>query len=214
MSMGQGSLYNTSAKQKINTKSSTETEVVSTDDCMPQMMWTKYFLEGQDYVCRHELQQDNTSAMRLEINGKASSGKRTKHMDVRYFFIKDRVDAGDLTIHHCPTADMVGDFFTKPLQGAAFIRFKNLIMGNVPHDFSANTIKQAFDTATPRSVLGDVPRSGKPKNGSGTEGLEEAQPGEKPLGAAMRKIGAEEGWTLVKRSRTDKVERTRSIGPH
>ena len=63
-------------------------------------------------------------------------------------------------------------------------------------------------------LLGDVPRSGKPKNGSGTEGLEEAQPGEKPLGAAMRKIGAEEGWTLVKRSRTDKVERTRSIGPH
>ena len=110
MSMGRGSLYNTSVKQKINTKSSTETKVVSTDDCMPQMMWTKYFLEGQDYVCRHELQQDNTSAMRLEINGKTSSGKRTKHMAVRYFFIKDHVDAGDLTIHHCPTADMVGDF--------------------------------------------------------------------------------------------------------
>ena len=77
-------------------------------------------------------------------------------------------------------------------------------MGNVEHDFSISTTEQAFDTATPRNVLGDVPRSEKPKNGSGTEGLGEAQPGEKPLGTVMRKIGTEEGWTVVKRSRDRK----------
>ena len=80
MSMGQGSIYNTSSKQKINTKSSTENKVVFTDDCMPKMMGTKFFLESQGYAYEHQLQQYNTSAMRLEINGNASSGKRTKHM--------------------------------------------------------------------------------------------------------------------------------------
>ena len=135
MSMGRGSIHNTSQKQKINIKSSTETEVVSTDDCLPQIMWTKYFLNRQGYSCEHKLQHDSTSAMRLEINSKASIGKRTKHMAVQYFFIKDRLDTGNITIHHFPTAEMMGGFFTKPLQGAAFIRFRDLIMGKVAHDF-------------------------------------------------------------------------------
>ena len=132
--MGRGSISITSHK-KINTKSSMETEVVSTDDCLPQIMWTKYFLDGQGYSCEPELQHDNTSAMRLEINGKASSGKHTKHMVVQYLFIKDRVDTGGITIYHCPTAEMVWGFFTKPLQGESFIRFMDLIMGKVAHDF-------------------------------------------------------------------------------
>ena len=92
------SIYNTLQKQKINTKSSIETEVVSTEDYVPQVMWTKYFLDNQGYRCEHELQQNNTSRMRLDINGKASSGKRIKHMTGRYFFIKDCVDAGDITM--------------------------------------------------------------------------------------------------------------------
>ena len=82
MSIRQGSIYNTSQKQKINTKISTETEVVSTYNCIPQVIWTKYLLDGQGYTCEYELQQDNTSAIRLDINGKVSSGKRTKHMAV------------------------------------------------------------------------------------------------------------------------------------
>ena len=199
MSMGQGSIYNTSSKQKINTKSSTETEVVSTDDVMPQMLWTKYFLDAQGYTCSHQLQQDNTSAMRLELNGKASSGKRTKHMAVRYFFIKDRVDAGDLTIHHCPTGDMVGDFFTKPLQGAAFIKFRDLIMGNVAHDFTQES-KQMLGPSSPRSVLGDIPRINdeeKPNKGSGPEGLNKSA-GPEGLNKNARDERANQDWTLVK----------------
>ena len=120
--------------------------MVSTNDCLPQIISTKYFLDGQGYSCEHKLKQDNTSAMRLEINGRASSGKRTKQMAVRYLFITDRMDAGDITINHCPAAEMVGDFFTKPLQGADFIRFRDLIMGKVAHNFSTTLPKQAFDT--------------------------------------------------------------------
>jgi hypothetical protein len=65
---------------------------VGADDAIPQMMWTRYFLEGQGYnVDKCILNQDNMSAMLLETNGKQSSSKRTKHIIVRYFFIKDRV---------------------------------------------------------------------------------------------------------------------------
>ena len=76
--------------------------------------------------------QDNKAAMLLEKNGKASSGKRTKHINVRYFFVTDRIAKGEVKVEWCPTEDMTGDFWTKPLQGAQFRRFRDLIMGVVP----------------------------------------------------------------------------------
>ena len=53
--------------------------------------------------------------MRLELNGKRSSSKRTRHLNIRYFYITDQLDQGWLTVRHCQTEDTIGDFFTKPL---------------------------------------------------------------------------------------------------
>ena len=131
--MGKGAIYGTSTRQRLNTKSSTEAELVGADDVMPQLLWTRYFLEAQGYEVRaNVLYQDNQSAMLLEKNGRASSGKRTRHINIRYFFVHDRVDAGEVSIQYCPTGDMLADYFTKPLQGSKFQQFRNLIMNVNP----------------------------------------------------------------------------------
>ena len=125
MSMGRGALYSSSTRQKLNTKSSTEAELVGVNDLMQQILWTRYFLESQGYEVRDNIvHQDNQSAILMEQKGKGSSSKRTRHINVRYFFVTDRVAAKELSINHCPTGEMTGDFFTKPLQGAQFIRFR------------------------------------------------------------------------------------------
>ena len=67
----------------------------------------------------------------LEKNGKSSSGKRTKHINIRYFFVTHRIKKGEVTVDWCPTYDMTGDFFTKPNQGWVFRRFRDMIMGVV-----------------------------------------------------------------------------------
>ena len=77
--------------------------------------------------------QDNESAILLETNGKGSSGKRTRHMNIRYFFVADVQERKQITMTYCPTDEMIGDFFTKPLQGAKFRRFRNIIM-NIAED--------------------------------------------------------------------------------
>ncbi len=77
------------------------------------------------------LLQDNKSSILLERNGKASSGKRTRHINIRYFFITDRVNMKKVSIEWCPTKDMVADFMTKPLQGSHFKGLRNIIMGKV-----------------------------------------------------------------------------------
>ncbi len=67
--------------------------------------------------------------MLLEKKGKSSSGKRTRHINIQYCFITDRVNMKEVEIEWCPTKEMVADFMTKPLQGSHFRRLRNLIMG-------------------------------------------------------------------------------------
>ena len=130
--MGKGSVYSSSTRQKLNTKSSTEAELVGVDDAMPTIIWSRRFLKEQGYhVSDNVVYQDNQSAMLLERNGRASSGRRTRHIDIRYFFVTNRIKSGELRVEHCPTDKMVADFFTKPLQGKAFREMRQRIL-NLP----------------------------------------------------------------------------------
>ena len=130
MSFGTGGIICKSTKQKLNTKSSTEAEFVGASDYLPNTLWVKMFLEAQGYKIQESFfEQDNESAIKLEKNGRISAGPKSRHINIRYFWIKDRsVDEG-ITIRHCPTLEMLGDFFTKPLQGNLFRTFRNVLLG-------------------------------------------------------------------------------------
>eukprot|EP00957_Ditylum_brightwellii_P016029 1208046-Ditylum_brightwellii.AAC.1 len=106
-----------------------EAELVGLDDLMPQVIWTRYFFEAQGYTVKDNIiYQDNESAIWLEKNGKGSSSKRTRHIDICYFFVTDRIAADDLTIEYCHTGMMIGNFFTKALQSKAFCTFRDMVM--------------------------------------------------------------------------------------
>ena len=111
-------------------RSSTECELVGIDDAATMIFWTKLFLEAQGYnIEKNIIYQDNKSAILLETNGKKSSSRRTRALNIRYFFITDQVEKGNADIEYCGTDDMIGDFFTKPLQGEKFRKFRDSIMG-------------------------------------------------------------------------------------
>jgi len=128
--LGKGSVNTISAKQKLNTKSSTEAELVGADDAVTPALWMKLFLEAQGYEVEVIVYQDNTSTIQLENNGKESSGKRTRHLNIRYFFITDCIKKKLLRVEYCPTDDMIGDFPSKPLQGRKFKKHCRLIMNS------------------------------------------------------------------------------------
>jgi hypothetical protein len=133
MTLGQGAIYAMSCQQKLNTKSSTEGELVGVSDAMSQILWTRYFLEVQGYsIPDSVVYQDNQSAMLLEKNGRASSSKQTWHINIRYFFVTNQIANKELSVQYCPTCDMIADFYTKPLQGALFHYLCNQIMNNDP----------------------------------------------------------------------------------
>ena len=159
---GLGAALSMSTKQKINTKSSTEAELVGVDDSLPFNIWCLYFLQEQGYRGQSSnpqdaqelkflgdkniLYQDNTSSIKLETNGKASSTKRTRHINIRYFLVTDKIQKGEInTVECCPTEEMIADYFTKPLQGGQFKRFRNQIMGLSEEEFTA--YKMAYEAA-------------------------------------------------------------------
>ena len=75
-------------RKKINTKSSTEAELVGVADVMPMVLWKIYFLEDQGYkVYGYYIFQHNQSIILLETNGRASGSKRTRHINIRHFLL-------------------------------------------------------------------------------------------------------------------------------
>jgi len=63
-----------------------------------------------------------------EKNGRASAGKRLGHINVRHFFVADRIAKNELTVEHYPTKEMTGGHFTKPILGGCFYKTQNRIM--------------------------------------------------------------------------------------
>jgi hypothetical protein len=126
--LGYGPTWCKSSVQKLNTKSSTEAELVGVSDGAGQVLWMRMFMEGQGYdVGPAVLYQDNQSCMALMNKGK-SGCERTRHIAIRYFFLKDRIDKGEVRVEYCPTESMIADILTKPMQGSKFRAMRGMLL--------------------------------------------------------------------------------------
>jgi hypothetical protein len=132
-SFGHGGIICRASKQKLNTKSSTEAELIGASDYMSNTLWVHHFMEAQGYPIRTSFfEQDNESAIKLARNGRASAGQRSRHINIRHFWIKDCLEQDHITMRHCDTESMLADFLTKPLQGTLFRKFRDVILGYQP----------------------------------------------------------------------------------
>ena len=143
MSFGRGIIHEKSSKQKLNTKISTEAELVAVSDYLPYHIWMINFLKYQDYNIKEKmLYQDNQSAIKMEVNGSNSCTGNSHHINVRYIFVHDRIKKGHLKVIYCPTEKMVSGFFTKPLQGVIFKKFRSVIMGLEDQEIVSETLNK------------------------------------------------------------------------
>ena len=100
--------------------------------------------------------QDNNSAILLEVNGRASSTKRTKHIKTKFFYVKDKVDSGEIEIRKRDTADMWSDVNTKPKQGNPYRKDRAMIMGcplEWPNELALGPGKSAAMIADKESTI-------------------------------------------------------------
>ena len=198
MTLGQGATFSMSTRQRLNTKSSTEAELVGVDDALPQIVWTRNFLQAQGLkVQDNVVYQDNQSAILLERNGRRSSGKRTRHINNRYFMITDRIAQKEMRVEYCNTTQMVGDLFTKPLQGSLFRRLRDIVLNVQPRldSIAANESQECVETSDVcadievRQTSNGPDPQGRERNGNDTcPSIKPTQ--RKPMSAGARSTSA------------------------
>ena len=106
-----------------------DTQEEASGENITEAIFLRNYLLDQGYdIPPVTVYQDNQAAIRLCENGSASSS-RTRHIDIRYFFIKDRIENGDIKIEHLNTELMIADYLTKPLIGELFYRLRDLLLG-------------------------------------------------------------------------------------
>ena len=128
--LGSALLHARSVKQRIVTKSSAEAELVGLSDLSGDPIDMKGLLDFlTDDVGPTTILQDNQATMKMIDNGRSTSS-RSKHIAIRYFWLKERTTTGEVKLKYCPTEDMVADILTKPLQGELFLKLRSLILGH------------------------------------------------------------------------------------
>lgn len=123
-----GLLFAASKKQRIVARSSAEAELIAIHDCIDRLIMIRNVsIElGMDPLPA-VIHQDNKSTIMLAQHGGALS-KRSKHINLRYFYVSEKVEANQVSIVYTPTKLMIADFLTKPLQGKQFYYFRKCLM--------------------------------------------------------------------------------------
>jgi hypothetical protein len=130
ISYGCGSILSRSMKLPV-AASTAETELCQLSSTVSSASRELEFARYQQFMPVNEpgvLFEDNMSAIHMANKGKSVS-HRTRHIKVKYFFVKEFLDNGDFILVHCPTKDMVADILTKPLQGDLFYKLRDFILG-------------------------------------------------------------------------------------
>ncbi|PRQ55986.1 putative RNA-directed DNA polymerase [Rosa chinensis] len=122
--MGSGAISWSAKKQQIVTLSTTEAEFVAAASSSCQAIWLRRMLG----VLQNQQQSptiiycDNSSSIKLSKNSVLHG--RSKHIDVRYHFLRDLMKEGAIELVYCPSNDQVADILTKPLKSAVFVKLR------------------------------------------------------------------------------------------
>jgi hypothetical protein len=111
--------------------SSTEAEYIALFEAAKVIAWARQFLNDLGFPQQSPtlVFEDNMSTILLVKNGN-DKGK-TKHMDVRYHYIKELVDHGKIILQHLSTTEMISDILTKPLVLGPYQYLRNKLLGTI-----------------------------------------------------------------------------------
>jgi hypothetical protein len=113
-----------SKKQNSVALSTAEAEYIAAGHCCAQLLWMRQTLRDYGYkLSKVPLLCDNESAIRMADNPVEHS--RTKHLDIRYHFLRDHQQRGDIEIACVSTKEQLADIFTKPLDEKTFTKLRN-----------------------------------------------------------------------------------------
>ena len=128
ITLGKGAIQAISTKQPINTKSSAESELVAASDGATPAINVLNIITCQGIQVKSLIiEQDNKSTLAMISNGRAT-GPTSRHINIRFFWLNDRLASGEISMRYIPTADMTADLLTKHMEGSSFYKHRNTML--------------------------------------------------------------------------------------
>lgn len=129
MTLGSGCIEGASSKQKLVAKSAHESEILSLSDKITRGLWMRNLLIAQgEKMGPITVYQDNMGVLEVCKRGQNATS-RTKLIAIRYNFIRNYLDRGEIKLVCEPTLKMIADIMTKPLQGKLFSKLREALLG-------------------------------------------------------------------------------------
>lgn len=125
--MNNGVISWRSVKQNTVALSSTEAEYMALSNAAQEALFLRHLCEelGIEQKNPTIIHCDNQSAIKLANNPQSIS--RTRHIDIKYHFIREKVNEGSIKIEYCPTELMKADMLTKSLGQTLFMKHRNAL---------------------------------------------------------------------------------------
>lgn len=135
LTLGRGAFHVKVAKQGFVANSSTYAELGAANDAIIPASHQQQLLESRgitgDGIHPGKFKEDNTATIQLIKNGRSLNAK-TKHIKLKFYFIKQFFDDGEFELQYCPTDQMIADILTKPIQGKLFFELRAKLLGHKP----------------------------------------------------------------------------------
>jgi hypothetical protein len=128
ITFGGACILGKSTKHKINSKSSAESELIALSDHAGIAIHGQRFLKSLKIDTACIIYQDNTSTKEMITNQNIND--KSKHIKIRYYWLKERVREGEVIIQYIPTDQMLADLMTKSVQGKLFIELRDKVLNN------------------------------------------------------------------------------------
>ena len=131
ITLGRGAIQAISTKQSINTKSSAESELVAASDGVTPAINVFNIVKCQGIAVRQLIiEQDNQSTLAMIVTGRAT-GPTSRHINIRYFWLNDRIAQGDISMRYMPTEEMPADLLTKQKDGKSFYKHRQALLNSL-----------------------------------------------------------------------------------
>lgn len=118
-----------SKKQSTIATATSEAELYAAFECTKDLLYLKnLILEITGNDLKADLFVDNTTTIKQIKDGVM---KRSKHVEIKYYFVHEKVEEGQISVHYCPTDEQIGDILTKPLGNTKFEYFKAKLVSSL-----------------------------------------------------------------------------------
>ena len=115
-------------KQSCVALSTAEAEYVALSSAGQEAVWLKTLLNDLKVFSIKEpmlIFEDNQSAICLAKNPR--DHPKTKHISIKFHYIRELIDSGEIKVQYCPTSEMLADIFTKGLSAEKFNKLRSML---------------------------------------------------------------------------------------